>query len=291
MAKHSHLDIEGINVLKMFWMAFTHRVTFFAAWRLIASAMTEFFIPQFTTKFRLANRHVVSVDHPLDESIPFTPEYVHIYLEFYPLWIRGAYFLYKEFGDQALPEIRDFLYDVADLYYEAGKIYRRCQSTTVRPKYLKHAKFRLLHAVDPHLHCVPSLHVLIVVFNHRTVARLIDKFSNGNRADYQPQKELVYKKAVEITESILFMKQHSVNCIPAALFFMSRLRPDYTEELALSFINDLFTDNDGAPESSDAIKDFIRSRYLEMMNTDTPDGGDHKDVIVDFLMSCPPVER
>ena len=275
----------------MFWVALTHRVIFFAAWRLFASAMTEFFIPQFTTKFRLSNRRVVSVDHPLDETIPFVPEYVHIYLEFYPLWIRCAYFLYKEFGDRALPEIRDFVYNVADLYYEAGKIYQQCQSTTVRPKYLKHAKFKLLHAVDPHLHCVPSLHVLIVVLNHRTFTRLIDKFSDGNGARYQPQKELVYNKAVAITESILFIKQHSVNCIPAALFFMSRLRPDYTEESALSFIDDLLADNDSAPESSETIKDFIRSRYIEMMNTNIPDGGDHKDVIVDFLKSFPPVER
>ncbi len=289
MAKRSHLDIEHINVLKMFWITLTHKITLPAALRLFVSAMTEFFIPQFTTKLKLSKRRVVSVDHPLDDTIPFIPEYVHTYLSFYPLWIRCAYFLYKEFGDRALPEISGFMHGVAGLYYEAGKIYRRCQSTTVRPKYLKTAKFKLLHAVDPHLHCVPSLHVLLVVLNHMTVTTLIDKLSNGESARYQPQKDFVYNQAVEITESVLFMKQHSVNCIPTTLFFMSKLRVDFTEDAAFSFIADLFAGNKDVPASSKAIKDFIASRYRELMDTKIPDDGDHADVIIDFLMSCPPV--
>lgn len=272
----------------MFWVALTHRVTFFSAWRLFASAMTEFFIPQFTTKFRLSKRPVVSVDHPLDETIPFRPEYVHTYLDFYPFWIRCAYFLYKEFGNETLPDIRDFMYNVAELYYEAGKIYRRCQSTTKRPRYLKTAKFKLLHAVDPHVHCVPSLHVLLVVSNYMNVWRLIGKFSTGNGERYKTQKELVYNKAVEITESILFMKQHSVNCIPAALYFMTMLRDEFTQEEALSFIDDLFASKDGAPENAGEIKDFIRSQYLAMLHTDVPQGGSHNDVLVDFLSRFQP---
>lgn len=291
MARSSHLDIESINFLKMFWVALTHRVTFFAAWRLFASAMTEFFIPQFTTKFGLAKRPVVSVDHPLDETIPFNPGYVHIYLDFYPFWIRCAFFLYKEFGKRTLPEIRDFMYSVAALYYEAGRIYRRCQSTTTRPKYLKNAKFKLLHAVDPHLHCVPSLHVLLVVFNYLNTGRLIDEYGGGNGRGYHEQKELIYRKALEITESVLFMKQHSVNCIPAALYFMSMHRDDFAEKDALSFIDDLFTNDDTALSNSGEIKSFLRSQYRKLMNTEIPEGGDHKDVLVDLLMSFQPVAR
>jgi len=290
MKKSSHLDIESINFLKMFGVALTHRVTFFSVFRLYASAMTEFFVPQFTTKFGLSGRPVVSVDHPLDETIPFRPEYVHTYLNFYPFWIRCAYFLYKEFGVGVLPEIRDFMYSVAGLYYEAGKIYRTCQSTTQRPKYLKTAKFKLLHAADPHLHCVPSLHVLIVVCNYKNFARLIDKFGGGNGAQYKEQKELVYRKAVEITESVLFMKQHSVNCIPAALYFISRLRPDFTAEEALAFTGDLFAESGSAPPTSEEIKNFITSQYLDMMNADIPEGGDYKDVLINFLHSFEPAE-
>ena len=291
MARSSHLDIESINFLKMFWVALTHKVTFFAAWRLFASAMSEFFIPQFTTKFGLSERPVVSVDHPLDETIPFNPEYVHIYLDFYPFWIRCAFFLYKEFGKRTLTELRDFLYNVAGLYYEAGKIYRRCQSTTTRPKYLKNAKFKFLHAVDPHLHCVPSLHVLLIVFNYVNMRRLIDIYSGGNGRRYHEQKELIYSKAVQITESVLFMKQHSVNCIPAALYFMCMHRGDYTEADALSFIDDLFMNDDSALSNSEEIKGFVRSQYRKLMNAEVPEGGDHKDVLVDLLMSFQRVVR
>ncbi len=290
MADSSHRDIDSINFLKMYWVALTHKTTFPAVWRLFASAMTEFFIPQFTTKFGLSNRPVVSVDHPLDDTIPFNPEYVHTYLNFYPYWIRCAYFLYKEFGRVALPEIRDFMLSVSELYYEAGKVYRRCQSTTKRPKYLKNAKFRLIHMVDPHVHCVPSLHVLLVVCNYLNFWRLVDKFGNGNAENFKQQKKLVYNKAVEITESILFMKQHSVNCIPAALYFMSRLRPSFTETAALAFVDDLFANNGNAPSTSEEIKKFIKDQYRHFLDAESSTDGDYRDVLVDFLFSFQPPE-
>jgi len=40
-------------------------------------------------------------------------------------------------------------------------------STTERPHYTKTAGFRMIHTLDPHLLCVPSLHVVIV-----TLARI-----------------------------------------------------------------------------------------------------------------------
>lgn len=290
MGKSSHLDIDNINFLKMFWVALTHRTTFCAAWRLFASAVTEFFVPQFATKLKLSRIPVVSVDHPLDETIPFDPRYIHTYLNFYPFWIRCIYFLYKEFGKRTLGDIRDFMYLVADSYYEAGRIYRRCQSTTRRPKYLKNAKFILLHAADPHLHCVPSLHVVLVTQSYLSIPALIDKYSGENSARYKPQKDLIYRHAVEITESILYMKQHSVNCVPAALYFMTKRRPDFAEEKVLSFIEDLFTGDEGVPATAEIIKEFFRSQYHWMMSECIPEDGDYKDVLVRFLLSYQAVE-
>ena len=270
----------------MILVTITHRVTFFMAGKLFWSSLTEFFIPQFTTKWRLSKRQVVSVDHPLDKSIPFDPSYVHIYLDFYPFWIRCTYFLYKEFGARAIPELHNFMHTVAELYNEAGIIYRRCQSTTNRPKYLKAPKFKLIHAVDPHLHCIPSLHILLMVYNYLAINTLIDKFSGGNGKQYAEQKEHIYNKAVAITESILFMKQHSVNCIPPSLYFMTMQYPEFTREKALSFVNDLFTGDEGVP--SEKIKDFIRSQYQELLNTDIPEGSDCNDVLVDYLTTFQP---
>jgi len=290
MDTSSHLDIASINFLKMFPLALTRRVTFASAWRLFASAMSEFFIPQFMTKLGLSKTPVVSVDHPLDDTIPFDPTYVHIYLNFYPFWIRCAYFLYKEFGKETLSDVRDFMQSVAGLYYEAGQIYRRCQSTTRRPKYIKTAKFKLLHAVDPHLHCIPSLHVLLVVHTYMTIPTLIDKYSGNKSSKYAPQKEYIYNTAIEITESILYMKQHSVNCVPAALYFMSKLTPDFTAEKAHSFIDDLFLSDEKSPVTGGVIKEFFRSQYDAMMTEPIPEYGDYKDVLVGFLTKCRPVE-
>ena len=282
----SHLDIKSINTISMFWTALTHKVTFAATWRLFFSGMTEFFVPQFQTMFRLSNRPVVSVDHPLDETIPFRPEQVNIYMHFYPLCIKCMYFLYKEFGKTALPLIRDIMTDVADIYYEAGIIYRERQSTTDRPRYLKTAKFKLIHLVDPHLHCVPSLHVLLVVFNYVRMSQIIDRLSSEG-SDYSEQLEYMYSQAVEITNSILFIKQHSVNCIPAALCTMSNLYPEYTTERAASFINDLVADE--SLDSRDQIKEFIHTQYRRFMQSSSETC--YRDVLLGFLQSCEPVAR
>jgi hypothetical protein len=284
--KKSHLDIKSINTISMFWTALTHKITFVATWRLFISGMTEFFIPQFTTMFRLSDRPVVSVDHPLDETIPFRPELVNIYMHFYPLCIKCMYFLYKEFGKPALPVIRDIMNDVANIYYEAGKIYRERQSTTDRPRYLKTAKFRLIHLVDPHLHCVPSLHVLLVVFNYVRMSQIIDRFS-AEDSDYSEQLAYMYSQAVEITNSILFIKQHSVNCIPAALYTMSNLYPEYTMQRATSFIDDLVIDQ--SLDSRDQIKEFIHTQYRGFMESDSDTC--YRDVLLDFLRTCEPVAR
>lgn len=281
--KNSHLDIASIKIAKMFWTALVHKTTFKAAWRLASSGFSEFFIPQFTTLFRVVKRNVVSVDHPLDETIPFRPEYMDTYLGFYPLWIKCMYFLYKEFDGKALPYIRDFMTGVSGLYYEAGTIYRECQSTTERPKYLKTAKFRLIHIVDPHLHCVPSLHVLLVVFNYVNMRRIIDELALDTSV-YKEQVDFTYSQAVQITNSILYVKQHSVNCIPAALYVMTNLDLEYGKDQAESFIADLF--RDGILENSDELRAFVYERFQFYLES----GADrtHQDVLLDFLRGCAP---
>ena len=284
--KKSHLDIKSINTVKMFWTALTHKTTFTATWGLLFSGMTEFFIPQFQTALRLSKIPVVSVDHPLDETIPFRPDWVHIYLHFYPLCIKCLYFLYKEFGKKALTIIRDFMNEIADIYYEAGKIYRQRQSTTNRPRYLKTAKFRLIHLVDPHLHCVPSLHVLLVVFNYVRMSQIIGRLSEEG-SDYQEQLSYIYSQAVAVTDSILFVKQHSVNCIPAALYAMSSLHPEYTMHEATSFIDDLVLDETLA--ARDEIREFIHTQYRAFMASDAEMC--YREVLLDFLGSCEPATK
>lgn len=283
-----HRDIQNIGTFKTLWITLTHKTTFKATLRLLSSAMSEFFIPQFQTAWRLSKRPVVSVDHPLDDTIPFRPELVELYLHFYPMWIKCLHFVYKEFGKQSLPAIRDFMDGVSGLYYEAGAVYRQYQSTTNRPRYLENARFRLIHAVDPHLHCVPSLHVMVVIFNYRQLAKIIDTYAAEGEA-YEEQKDYAYRQAVKITESILFVKQHSVNCIPAALFVMSQLFPDFDGDQVAAFVDDLFVDE--YLETGDDIKEYIRSRYRYFSDASIDSGNDFKDVILGYLKNCELVLR
>ncbi|MBO7638949.1 MAG: hypothetical protein J6S91_08235, partial [Treponema sp.] len=47
--------------------------------------------------------------------------------------------------------------------------------------------------------------------------------------------------AVEIGETVLYIKQHSVNCIPAALYMITRIVPElFTPDNAIEFISALF---------------------------------------------------
>ena len=52
---------------------------------------------------------------------------------------------------------------IEGLYIRGSHIYNHALSTTKRPHYLKMFKFVVIHLFDPHLLCVPSLHVAIVV--------------------------------------------------------------------------------------------------------------------------------
>jgi hypothetical protein len=49
------------------------------------------------------------------------------------------------------------------------------------------------------------------------------------------------QEAVRITESILFVKQHSVNCIGASMFYLSLAFPEFGREAMAEFVESLFT--------------------------------------------------
>ena len=204
-------------------------------------------------------------------------------MHFYPLWVKCLYFLYREFGRRSLPTIGVFMHEIADLYLEAAKVYRVCQSTTKRPKYLGSAHFRIIHLTDPHLHCVPSLHVLVVVLNSIRFCQFVDRLSH-NGAAYAKQKRYVYTQAVEITNSILYVKQHSVNCIPAALYALSKYAGEFTENDARAFIDDLLR-NDRL-ETREEIVRFIHTRYQSFMESEL--NGSYRNVLIDYLRSFEP---
>jgi hypothetical protein len=216
-----------------------------------------------------ARRHpalvpVVNVDHPLDKTIPFRPKLVMIYHDFSAFWIRTAACLFHEVS----PEVAvDFISTMGELYARAAEVYSRHLSTTKRPRYFGNTGCIVIQFFDPHLLCVPSLHVMVCI--HTWVkARYLFEVQNKGQV-YKAYIEKLFNHAVLITESILYVKQHSVNCIPAAMYAMSCFEPElFTRNDADTFITALFMDERNAeisPAERDSIRSFIKASYTGFM--------------------------
>lgn len=56
------------------------------------------FLLQFSVKLGFRKIPITHVDHHLDDSVPFDPTKVHVYLDFVNFWIRPMSFMLKRFG-------------------------------------------------------------------------------------------------------------------------------------------------------------------------------------------------
>ena len=228
------------------------------ALRCTASIFRNFFFLQYRSAFLPGRIPVASVDHPLDNKIPFLPEKVNVYLDFVAFWVRSLNFILRHCGRRALEPVRSFLESMGQLYATAAEIYGKHLSTTERPFYIRRPRFLLIHTVDPHLMCIPSLHVMVVIRAY-TLFREIAK-NLGD--DFSSQIEELRLGALEITEAVLYVKQHSVNCIPAALYAMTCFSPKlFPPEEAENFVSGIFS-NVKNPNKTDAAE--IRSHILKL---------------------------
>lgn len=233
----------------------------------LRTVIVDFFFLQFSVKFGFKKIPIISVDDKLDESVPFNPQKVGIYLDFVSFWIRPMTFLIERLGlKKAIPYCVDYLKLITQAYREAARVYRFRMTTTNRPKYLKTHAFRTIHFLDPHYLCVPSLHVAIVTlaYNHyRTVFAELN-FTQEEQDFYNTE---LYEGAQRIIETVLYVKQHSVNCIPAALYMIRHILPDsFTIDHAIKSINELFINSDDIdPEKKALIHTHIHFMYEKLL--------------------------
>ncbi|UTD02599.1 hypothetical protein HRI97_05735 [Treponema socranskii subsp. buccale] len=218
--------------------------------RFLRTVVRDFFWLQFSVKWRFKTIPVLDVSHPLDELIPFTPDKVRIYLNFTNFWIRPMTLLFRRLGvKKALPYCIEYLSLIETAYANAAKVYRFCMTTTKRPDYKTDAAFKMIHAFDPHLLCVPSLHVAIVILSSVYYADVFknDDFTEEERKTYTAE---LREGARRIIESVLYVKQHSVNCIPAAMYMMLYvLKNRFTISTGIDIINSLFADDETLSDS------------------------------------------
>ncbi|MCR4789513.1 MAG: hypothetical protein K5839_00370 [Treponemataceae bacterium] len=238
-------------------------------WITIGSALSKFFYPQFAVKFGWKKIKVVHVDNELDYKVPFAPLEIKIYLQFLNLWISPLSFIIKRFGcKKAIPYCAEMLKNVNNCYRRAYDMYGFMMSTTNRPmgKVDKEvaANFRMIRIWDPHYMCVPSLHIALVTLAYTFFRKAFAELGLSEEESKVYNAEL-YANAISIAETVLYVKQHSVNCIPAALYMMRCIIPTYMDEADVEkFISDLFEKSDDiARDDIIAIRNHISNLYAQ----------------------------
>jgi len=257
------------------------------ALRCIACIFKYFFFAQYRAAFLPGLIPVSRADHPLDPKIPFWPVKVTVYLDFVAFWIRSLSFMLRVCGRRAQEPARVFTETMGQLYARAAEVYARHLSTTDRPFYLGHPRFLPIHGLDPHLMCVPSLHVMVVIRTYTFFREAFQSLLGAERS--APLEDELYRGAIAITESVLYIKQHSVNCIPAAMYAMTTFDPRlFPPEEADRFAAQLFL-GEKVPSGDDAreIRAYILSLYRRFL-AEGEAAEDWKKPLLDFLKTLPP---
>lgn len=251
-----------------FYKILKYPITRKGVFPLISTVFSNFFIIQQKQKLKISHIPVVHVDHKLDAQIPFIPKKVNIYLDFIWFIARTLNMLFAKIEEQkAVDALAGFENFFTELYKKAGSVYSTVLTTTDRPKYFGTPRFVLIHAFDPHLLCVPSLHVSIVAGTYAFVRKIFEQCDINS---YE-KKEILEKSlfgALRITESVLFVKQHSINCVAGALYMLTTAHPQgfWTEKDTENFVDLLFKDsNDIFPSDVIEIRDYIKETYKKLL--------------------------
>jgi hypothetical protein len=257
-----------------------------AVWGCTGSIFYNFFYRQFKAALLPGRIPVSSVDHALDERIPFTPRCVGIYLDFVAFWVRILGFLRRHYRRRGIGPAGAFIGAMGRLYAFAGEAYGRRLSTTRRPRYLARPRFLLIHAADPHLMCIPSLHVMVVIFTYTRFRAILRSLGDGER--FAPQIEEVRQGALRISEAILYVKQHSVNCIAAAMYAMTRFEGGlFPPAEAEDFASRLFLrDPLPCPGDGELVRAHISALYRRFLE-EGASAPSWETPLIDFLKSHP----
>jgi hypothetical protein len=248
MSKPAVKSIYDESINYAFYKTLTEPALRPTALRCIASIFFNFFFRQYRAALLPGRAPVSKVDHPLDQKIPFVPSWVAIYIDFVSFWVRIISFLLHRYGRGAFGAVRDFIFSIGRLYAFASEVYQKNFSTTDRPFYISRPRFFLIHLVDPHLMCIPSLHVMVAIRTYTQFARIMRDL--GEDKALARQIEEIRQGALAISRAILYVKQHSINCISAALYAMTCFDPAlFPREEAEDFAAGIFSGQRPQPQS------------------------------------------
>ncbi|MCL2319423.1 MAG: hypothetical protein FWC45_05005, partial [Treponema sp.] len=148
--------------------------------------------------------------------------------------------------------------------------------------YIAHPRFLLIHMVDPHLMCIPSLHVMLVIRTYTLFGEIIKTLGEDRRL--APQAAELRRGALAITEAVLYVKQHSVNCISAAMYAMTAFDAGlFPPDEAERFVSGLFV-TDLPKEDATEIQQHIITLYRRFLSHGEK-AATWTDPLIDFLKS------
>lgn len=258
--------------------------------RLFGTILRYYILPQYTA-FRRAR---VALDMELDAAVPFDESWLACYLGFVRLWQGSLGWLHLRFGDRALPEMEGFVAGLESLFREASKVFALRDSTLAgRPGPRPRLDSLLIHAFDRNAFCFPSLHVMIVRYNHLRLATAVARLCGGESGregggEDRCPAELAFleERALRIVESIVHVKQHSVSDIPAALFLLHSLggkdgMPEANRESDARFLEALFP-QPGHGAHGPRLRAFMRALYGRLHEAGSAGRGAHQ-ALADFL--------
>lgn len=262
--------IKSCGVFYAYFMVITHWKSFCALLNYLKTVLSKFFCIQFVVKLKLKKIPVISVDNELDDTVPFVPARVDTYLDFINFWVRPIALVGKLLGGKkGSLYAAEYLTLIEKAYSQAACIYQFRMTTTKRPMGdvgIYNKKFWPIRKLDPHFLCVPSLHVAVVTLAYIFFKDVFEK--EGLSQEYYEKftKEL-YDGAVEIIETVLYVKQHSVNCIPAALYMMTNiLKGQFSVKQGVEVIDELFVrSTDVKAEDKKAIHEYIHFFFEKLV--------------------------
>lgn len=261
--KFSSRKMKSFNVMFAYLTIPTTRATRVIFFKFIHTVITRFFLIQYFQKIHFTKRPLKNVDHELDEKVPFRPEKIKIYMQFINIWIRPLVMTMRRYGIHEGSKLcAEFMKYINLIYNEAYAMYSISLTTTHRPKQNLTKAVKNVYKADPHFLCIPSLHIAIVCLCF-SFYKMIFEREGFTKEESENWFAELYHHAVEIGETVLYVKQHSVNCIPAALYMLTKVTPElFTQEMAHTFINDLFkTAEDVSPDDRKKITAHIESLY------------------------------
>ena len=277
--------VEDFNTFPTWFVSLTNPRVIPALVSYLRTVTQDFFLIQFLRKFKFTRTPIVHVDNPLDNKIPFNPRCIADYLGFVNFWIRPMALLITTLGiKKASPHLAEFYRCIRNAYRSAADIYRFRLSTTDRPHYKRRIYFAGVHMLDPHYLCVPSLHITVVCLTYSFMRNVFAR-EDYSKEQVELWNQELYDGAVKIAETVLYVKQHSVNCIAAALYMSAKIFPElFSKQDALNFLDSMFkTRKDIPQENKKEVIDYMKELLLQFCK-DSENADDWKEPVKNWLI-------